>query len=247
MSATKTWQNPSDNPRPEHDIDGETVDINDSFSNGMDSPGDDDAAGCVCYIDVDVTPSDTPSAPDVPSSATDDGAEDEDSSSPAPDEDGDGDVQPPEESQPGSDIGNGPEDAGPPTSSDVGINVSSEPIPEGDQPVSFPYIGADQVQAILDEAAEQFPDWQASGFDEAEDATAAIGDLRAMQPYVTTSTVRSYMEDIEKGARVKAPLAFKKDSKFYVADGHNRAQAFINEGATELKLKILVLAASEGA
>jgi hypothetical protein len=55
MPATKTWNNPSNNPRPEHDIDGETVDVAESFSNGLDSP--DDSPGCVCYIDVDVTPS----------------------------------------------------------------------------------------------------------------------------------------------------------------------------------------------
>jgi hypothetical protein len=64
VSATKTWNNPSENPRPEHDIDGETVDIMDTFSNGLDAP-DDDLPQCVCYISVEVTLDDTPSSPDT--------------------------------------------------------------------------------------------------------------------------------------------------------------------------------------
>lgn len=62
MSATKTWSNPSDNPRPEHDIDGETVDIEETFSNGEDAPGE-DAPGCECFLTVDVSPSDSAAGP----------------------------------------------------------------------------------------------------------------------------------------------------------------------------------------
>jgi hypothetical protein len=63
MPATKVWNNPADNPRPEHDIDGEEVDIGDTFSNGLDAP-DDGAPGCVCYVDVNVTLGDQAAAPD---------------------------------------------------------------------------------------------------------------------------------------------------------------------------------------
>lgn len=54
--ATKTWVT-GDNPRPAHaDLDGETVDVGDEFSNGARWPGDslaldaDELAGCNCSI-----------------------------------------------------------------------------------------------------------------------------------------------------------------------------------------------------
>ena len=53
---TKTWQVNSGNPRPDHAaMDGETVDIEDVFSNGMRWPGDpaggaDNNAGCECSL-----------------------------------------------------------------------------------------------------------------------------------------------------------------------------------------------------
>ena len=53
---TKTWQVNSGNPRPEHALlDGETVDLDESFSNGMLWPGDpaggaDNNANCQCSV-----------------------------------------------------------------------------------------------------------------------------------------------------------------------------------------------------
>lgn len=55
-AATKTWIVTSGNPRPEHAaMDGETVPVNEDFSNGMAWPGDpsgtaDDLAGCTCEL-----------------------------------------------------------------------------------------------------------------------------------------------------------------------------------------------------
>lgn len=56
--ATKTW-NTGPNPREDHaSMDGETVGIDDKFSNGMDWPGDSDdadqVAGCNCGVTVSV-------------------------------------------------------------------------------------------------------------------------------------------------------------------------------------------------
>lgn len=57
-SATKTWVVASGNPRPSHaEMDGETVGIEDVFSNGMNWPGDpaggvDEVAGCTCDVEV---------------------------------------------------------------------------------------------------------------------------------------------------------------------------------------------------
>ncbi len=55
----KTWRTTSGNPRPEHAaMDGETVDVGDSFSNGARWPGDwanlpaDEAAGCQCDMEI---------------------------------------------------------------------------------------------------------------------------------------------------------------------------------------------------
>lgn len=56
--ATKTWIVTSSNPRPEHAaMDGETVGIDDLFSNGANWPGDpvlgvDGVAGCTCDVEV---------------------------------------------------------------------------------------------------------------------------------------------------------------------------------------------------
>lgn len=58
--TTKTWVVTSSNPRPSHEgINGETVKIDDVFSNGMNGPGDpaggaDEVAGCSCVLDVTV-------------------------------------------------------------------------------------------------------------------------------------------------------------------------------------------------
>lgn len=59
--AVKTWRVTSGNPRAEHAaMDGETVGIDDTFSNGMNWPGDpaggvDEVAGCMCTVDVTVS------------------------------------------------------------------------------------------------------------------------------------------------------------------------------------------------
>jgi len=56
--ATKTWRTTSTNPRPAHRrMDGETVGLDDRFSNGAMWPGDsrlDDAqrAGCKCAVEI---------------------------------------------------------------------------------------------------------------------------------------------------------------------------------------------------
>lgn len=58
--ATKTWIVTSGNPRSEHAVmDGETVGIDEKFSNGADWPGDpvlgaDGVAGCQCSVEVEV-------------------------------------------------------------------------------------------------------------------------------------------------------------------------------------------------
>lgn len=56
--ATKTWRTTSDKPRNSHKaMNGQTVGINEKFSNGLDWPGDpvkgpDEVAGCECSVDV---------------------------------------------------------------------------------------------------------------------------------------------------------------------------------------------------
>ncbi|MEE6280155.1 phage portal protein [Georgenia sp. MJ170] len=58
--ATKTWIVRSGNPRASHAaMDGETVQIDEAFSNGMNWPGDpaggaDEVAGCMCGVEVTV-------------------------------------------------------------------------------------------------------------------------------------------------------------------------------------------------
>lgn len=58
--AVKTWRTTSGNPRESHgSMDGETVAINEAFSNGLNWPGDpvmgpDEVAGCQCSVDVSV-------------------------------------------------------------------------------------------------------------------------------------------------------------------------------------------------
>jgi hypothetical protein len=60
--ATKTWRTNSSNSRKSHArMDGETVDLDAKFSNGLKWPGDpakgaDEVAGCECTVEV--TPSD---------------------------------------------------------------------------------------------------------------------------------------------------------------------------------------------
>lgn len=55
-AATKTWVVTAGNPRPSHSaMDGETVGLNEQFSNGMNGPGDysggpDEVAGCTCDL-----------------------------------------------------------------------------------------------------------------------------------------------------------------------------------------------------
>ncbi|WP_230670745.1 phage portal protein [Rathayibacter sp. Leaf248] len=59
--VTKTWNTESGNPRSAHAaMDGETVGIDELFSNGMNAPGDpaggaDEVAGCMCGITINVT------------------------------------------------------------------------------------------------------------------------------------------------------------------------------------------------
>lgn len=59
-SVVKTWRTRSSNPRSSHArMDGETVGIDEKFSNGLDWPGDpvkgpDEVAGCQCTVDVSV-------------------------------------------------------------------------------------------------------------------------------------------------------------------------------------------------
>jgi HK97 family phage portal protein len=56
-ARTKTWVTTSANPRPAHAaMDGETVGLNEQFSNGMNGPGDfsgggDEVAGCTCDLE----------------------------------------------------------------------------------------------------------------------------------------------------------------------------------------------------
>lgn len=56
-AATKTWTVNSPNPRPSHAaVDGESVGVDELFSNGMAYPGDwsggaDEVAGCECTVD----------------------------------------------------------------------------------------------------------------------------------------------------------------------------------------------------
>lgn len=58
--GSKTWLTNSGNPRPSHAaMDGETVGVNQAFSNGMQWPGDpaggaDQVAGCCCGVEVQV-------------------------------------------------------------------------------------------------------------------------------------------------------------------------------------------------
>lgn len=57
--STKTWRVRSTNPRPSHArLNGETVGLNEKFSNGADWPGDsdldeDERAGCTCAVDIE--------------------------------------------------------------------------------------------------------------------------------------------------------------------------------------------------
>ena len=59
-ARTKTWRTTAANPRPSHAaLDGETVGIDETFSNGAKWPSDpaagvDEVAGCTCEIDVSV-------------------------------------------------------------------------------------------------------------------------------------------------------------------------------------------------
>lgn len=59
-STTKTWLATSSNPRASHaSMNGETVGIDDLFSNGMNWPGDpaggvDEVAGCLCSVEVTI-------------------------------------------------------------------------------------------------------------------------------------------------------------------------------------------------
>ncbi|WP_220036658.1 phage portal protein [Curtobacterium sp. MCBD17_008] len=60
-TATKTWIVTSSNPRPAHaSMNGETVALSDSFSNGANWPGDasaldvDDLAGCTCDVQITI-------------------------------------------------------------------------------------------------------------------------------------------------------------------------------------------------
>lgn len=59
-SATKTWVTTSKNPRSSHSsMSGETVGIDELFSNGMDWPGDpaggaDEVAGCQCDVEISI-------------------------------------------------------------------------------------------------------------------------------------------------------------------------------------------------
>src|SRR5690606_40685990 len=59
-SATKTWVVNSANPRPSHAaMDGETVGIDDVFSNGLPWPGAmgadaDEVAGCQCSVMISI-------------------------------------------------------------------------------------------------------------------------------------------------------------------------------------------------
>jgi HK97 family phage portal protein len=56
-ARTKTWVTGGPNPRPSHEaMDGETVGLNEPFSNGMNGPGDpsggaDEVAGCTCDLE----------------------------------------------------------------------------------------------------------------------------------------------------------------------------------------------------
>lgn len=58
--ATKTWVTSSGNPRPEHaSMDGETVSMNDTFSNGANWPGDptlgaEGVSNCMCGVEITV-------------------------------------------------------------------------------------------------------------------------------------------------------------------------------------------------
>jgi hypothetical protein len=58
VTATKTWNNPAAQPRESHDIDGEEVDLTDTFSNGLGYPGEDEASGCVCFVTLNIDFSD---------------------------------------------------------------------------------------------------------------------------------------------------------------------------------------------
>jgi len=55
-AKTKTWVTTSGNPRASHAaMDGETVELNQAFSNGSNGPGDysagaDEVAGCTCDL-----------------------------------------------------------------------------------------------------------------------------------------------------------------------------------------------------
>lgn len=58
-AATKTWRVTSNNPRPSHAaMDGETVGLDEAFSNGAMWPCDtavldvDEVAGCSCVLDI---------------------------------------------------------------------------------------------------------------------------------------------------------------------------------------------------
>ena len=59
-TVQKRWVT-GDNPRPEHAaMNGETVDIDDTFSNGCEWPGDDNGdpdttCGCNCHCEVVIT------------------------------------------------------------------------------------------------------------------------------------------------------------------------------------------------
>jgi hypothetical protein len=58
--ATKTWRTNSTHPRAAHSrMNGETVPVDEKFSNGADWPGDpvlgaDGVAGCMCSVEVSV-------------------------------------------------------------------------------------------------------------------------------------------------------------------------------------------------
>ena len=57
QGATKTWRTTSSNPRSSHKrLDGETVGMDEDFSNGLAWPGGvgdpDETAGCKCEMDI---------------------------------------------------------------------------------------------------------------------------------------------------------------------------------------------------
>lgn len=113
------------------------------------------------------------------------------------------------------------------------------------EPVMFPVVSAAKRDALDRLATKDYPGWESGNAQDLPLESVPVKKLIATQKYVHRPKVEQEKAKFRKrGGFKKEPFVMRQDGRFYLRDGHHRAQAAAEDGSPAIPVRILDLASA---